>query len=44
MVDHPIQPVDGEDVLTDLDDLSIEIKSRTCESCGKGQIKQLLHW
>jgi len=40
----PIEATTGHDVLDGIDDLSVETKTRSCEQCGKGHIKQVLHW
>lgn len=41
----PLIPIGGRDVLEDIsENLCIETLTRTCNSCGKGKIKKVIHW
>jgi len=41
----PLIPIVGMDeVLFHNDDISVETRIRTCERCGEGEVKNVLHW
>jgi hypothetical protein len=41
----PLVPITGlDDILFDDENLLIETHTRTCERCGKGEVKNVLHW
>jgi hypothetical protein len=43
-IDTPIEATTGHDVLDSIDDLYVTTKTRECDHCGKGHIKQVLKW
>lgn len=42
----PLRPEEGDtSILGGLSNgIYVEIKTRTCKCCGKGQVRTLLHW
>ena len=43
--DTPIEAVTGHDGLDAIsDELYVETKTRSCECCGRGDMKQVLRW
>ncbi len=40
-----LESVTGHEILDSIeDDLTIETRTRSCDRCGKGALKQILHW